>query len=81
MASITIRRLPERVKSRLRVRAARHGRSMEAEARVILQESLARQNSESRNLVESIRARFAPLGFVDLPEFPDGPVGEPPDFA
>jgi phosphopantothenoylcysteine decarboxylase/phosphopantothenate--cysteine ligase len=36
MASITIRRLDEAAKRRLRLRAARHGRSMEDEARVIL---------------------------------------------
>src|SRR3954447_14252496 len=36
MASITIRRLDEEAKRRLRLRAARHGRSMEDEARIIL---------------------------------------------
>jgi phosphopantothenoylcysteine decarboxylase/phosphopantothenate--cysteine ligase len=36
MASITIRRLDEDLKKRLRLRAARHGRSMEDEARTIL---------------------------------------------
>jgi phosphopantothenoylcysteine decarboxylase / phosphopantothenate---cysteine ligase len=36
MASITIRRLDEQAKRRLRLRAARHGRSMEDEARIIL---------------------------------------------
>jgi plasmid stability protein len=32
MASITIRNLDDRVKTRLRMRAAEHGRSMEEEA-------------------------------------------------
>ncbi len=36
MATLTIRNLDEGVKRRLRVTAARHGRSMEAEARDIL---------------------------------------------
>ncbi|MEO7126186.1 MAG: TraY domain-containing protein [Nakamurella sp.] len=36
MATLTIRDLDEDVKSRLRVQAARNGRSMEAEARAIL---------------------------------------------
>jgi len=36
MASITIRNLEDRVKTRLRVRAAEHHRSMEEEVRVIL---------------------------------------------
>jgi len=36
MASITIRQLDEGLKRRLRLRAARNGRSMEDEARTIL---------------------------------------------
>src|SRR5919197_2178130 len=36
MASLTIRGLEDELKQRLRIRAARHGRSMEDEARVIL---------------------------------------------
>ena len=37
MATLTIRNLDQAVKERLRVRAAEHGHSMEAEARRILQ--------------------------------------------
>jgi plasmid stability protein len=40
MATLTIRNLPEDVRDRLRIRAAHAGRSMEAEARAILIESL-----------------------------------------
>ena len=36
MATITIRNLDEEVKRRLRLRGAQNGRSMEAEARIIL---------------------------------------------
>ena len=36
MATLTIRNLPDRVRDELRVRAARNGRSMEAEARTVL---------------------------------------------
>ncbi len=36
MASLNIRNVPEAVRRRLRLRAARKGRSMEAEARAIL---------------------------------------------
>src|SRR5215470_10526371 len=39
MASITIRQLDDALKRRLRLRAARHGRSMEDEARVILRDA------------------------------------------
>jgi len=39
------------------------------------------ENSTSRNLVETIKARTAPLGGVDL-EIPSrGPMREPPDFS
>jgi phosphopantothenoylcysteine decarboxylase / phosphopantothenate---cysteine ligase len=41
MASITIRRLDDDLKKRLRLRAARHGRSMEDEARTILHSASA----------------------------------------
>ena len=40
MATITIRQLDEKTKTRLRVRAAHHGRSMEEEAREILRSAL-----------------------------------------
>jgi phosphopantothenoylcysteine decarboxylase / phosphopantothenate---cysteine ligase len=41
MASITIRQLDDQLKQQLRLRAARHGRSMEDEARTILREAAA----------------------------------------
>jgi plasmid stability protein len=40
MATLNIRRLPEDVHAKLRVRAARAGRSMEAEARMILADAV-----------------------------------------
>jgi phosphopantothenoylcysteine decarboxylase/phosphopantothenate--cysteine ligase len=39
LASLTVRQLDEKLKKRLRLRAARHGRSMEDEVRVILREA------------------------------------------
>src|ERR1700730_7736309 len=45
MASITIRRLDEDLKKRLRLRAARHGRSMEDEARTILHSASAGEDA------------------------------------
>jgi len=41
MAALTIRNLPDDVRDRLRVRAAQHGRSIEAEARAMLTEACA----------------------------------------
>ena len=81
MATLTIRNVDAAVKERLRVRAARHGRSMEAEARTILSDAVAAEPDESEpNLAEAIRRRFAPLGGVDLALPPREDVGEPPSF-
>ena len=80
MASITIRRLEETTKKRLRIRAARNGRSMEEEARQILKVALSEKNAPELNLAESIRRRFAPLGGLNLPEIPRDPMRSPPKF-
>ena len=80
-ASITIRNLDPALKERLRVRAAQHGQSMEAEARRILQTVLAPQEAPPvRHLYDRVRARFAPLGGVDLELPPREPVRDPPRF-
>jgi plasmid stability protein len=77
MASITIRKLPENTKRRLRMRAARNGRSMEQEARELLEAALARSEPKSESLGEIIHRRFAVLGGVDLKIPPRGPIRDP----
>ena len=79
MASITIRKLDDEVKTRLRMRAAGNGRSMEEEARLILREAVNRKTGPE-NLASTIRARFAPLGGVELELPPREPAREPPRF-
>ena len=79
MASITIRNLDDGVKTRLRVRAANNGRSMEEEARNILREAVERE-AEPRDLAQAIRARFAPLGGVELDLPVREPMRDPPGF-
>jgi plasmid stability protein len=66
MATLTIRNIDPVVKERLRVRAAQHGHSMEAEARRIIQLALAKPDVRSSNLAERIHTRFAALGGVEL---------------
>ncbi len=80
MASITIRNLEDSVKSRLRLRAARHGRSMEEEARQILRTALTDKTRRSTDLFETIRRRIAPTGGVELQIPARGPMREPPRF-
>ena len=80
MPSITIRNLDEGLKTRLRVQAAHHGRSMEEEARDILRVALSRKRANASNLAKAIRARFAPLGGVELPQLPRETLRKPPSF-
>jgi antitoxin FitA len=61
MATLTIRGLDPVTYARLRAEAARHGRSMEAEVRAILQDRLMVSSAE-HGLGSRIRARFQGLG-------------------
>ena len=79
MASITIRNLDDDVKTRLRVRAAEHHRSMEEEARLILREAVGRK-ADSRNLASIVRSHFGPDNGVDLELSPREAGREPPSF-
>jgi len=72
MASLTIRNLDDETKAQLRLQAARHGRSMEEEARTILRQAVNAPAgfSGGLGLGSRIHAHFAALGGVelDLPE-------------
>jgi antitoxin FitA len=81
MASITIRRLDDGLKSKLRVRAAQHGWSMEQEAREILRQGLATASAPKRNLATAIREIFEPMGGVELEIPPRTGTRPPPDFS
>ncbi|MCL2450385.1 MAG: hypothetical protein FWD17_15670 [Polyangiaceae bacterium] len=82
--SITIRQLEPRLKRQLKARAARHGRSMEDEAREILRTALAAYPKEETmaELIARIRSRFAKAGYADDLELPrrEPPGREPPNF-
>ena len=80
MASITIRNLDASLTSRLRIQAARHGRSMEDEARDILRAALNQVPKGPENLGTAINALFKPFGGIDLADIPREPVREPPTF-
>lgn len=81
MATLTIRNLDPTIKERLRIRAAEHGRSMEAELRAIVTDAVETTTRPSEiNLADAIRRRFAPFGGVELEISPRQPVREPPTF-
>ena len=81
MASITIRNLEDDIKTRLRVRAAEHHRSMEEEVRVILREAVNDGQDGPCDLARFTRECFAPLGGVELALPARGAMREPPDFS
>jgi len=82
MATLTIRNLDPALKERLRIQAAEHGHSMEAEARRILQTTLRQPEPPQKcNLYERIRARFVSFGGVEDLEIPPRErTREPPRF-
>jgi plasmid stability protein len=81
MASITIRKLDETLKRKLRVRAAQRNHSMEDEARDILRAALAQESAAGEHLADLMRKRFEPFGGFNLTLPKRGPAREPPDFS
>ncbi|HAL37595.1 MAG TPA: pantothenate metabolism flavoprotein [Polaromonas sp.] len=80
MSSITVRNLDESVKNSLRVRAARHGWSMEQEVRQILQQTVAPEQAGQISFVERVNRRFAGLKVESLP-IPSRQIARtPPEF-
>lgn len=80
MASLTIRNLDDKLKAQLRLRAARHGCSMEAEVRSILGLVL-QPNADPGAFAARINQRFAALEVESLPIPARQAVRTPPDFG
>ncbi len=74
MATLTIRDLDDDLKAALRVRAAEHGISMEAEVKAILRDVLS-GTREDVGVGTRIRRRFdgVDVGDLDLPARTDAP--------
>jgi plasmid stability protein len=69
MAQFVVRHLEDDVKTRLKRRAAHHGRSMEEEVRHILRDAVKDESKRVAKLGSRIAARFAKSGLTtDLPE-------------
>ena len=74
IASITIRQLDDKLKRKLRVKAAENGHSMEEEARTILRRVLEQPPAPpATRLGTAINELFKPFGDVEL----DIPMREP----
>ena len=80
MAAVSIRDLDDDVKDRLRVRAARNGRSMEAEIRAILTAAVS-EPDRSRGLFMELMDRFGEIGGVELDLPARVNVARAPDLA
>ena len=78
MPSITVRNVPDEVHRALRVRAAMHGRSAEAEIRFILENAV---RPEGRIKLGSLLTEIGrEAGGVDLDIGRDKTLGEPMSF-
>lgn len=71
MAQLVVRNLEASVKQRLQRRAARHGRSMEAEVREILRNAASEQESSSGGLGTEIAALFKGIGLREGEDIPE----------
>ena len=80
MASLTVRRIDERVKAKLKERAAKNGRPLEAELREALTALADAEPVDRRNMAQRIRARMDPLGGAELEPFPRVPIPAPLAF-
>lgn len=63
MSTLTIRQLNEQTHARLRGRAAKHGRSVEAEVRAILDAAV---DLPEENILLALHATFSEAGGLDL---------------
>jgi plasmid stability protein len=79
MPAVTIRNLSAETHRALKLRAARHGRSAEAEVRAILDEAV--RPKERLKLGAELAAFGRRFGGVDLETTRDPPPTEPASFA
>ena len=71
MAQILVRDIEDDVKKRLQRRAARHGRSMEAEVRDILRDVVKEEERPGGGLGTEIAALFSGIGLHEGEEIPE----------
>lgn len=87
MTNIVLSSIEPQLAQRLRKRAERNGRSLEAEIETILKNTLIEEerasfvdNGDRVDLVTFIRERFDPLGGFEMPDISREPIRNPPTF-
>ncbi|WP_372425963.1 FitA-like ribbon-helix-helix domain-containing protein [Salinarimonas chemoclinalis] len=81
MTTLTLHDIPDEETRALSARAARNGRSLEAEVRAILREAARGEpKPDEGGLATAIRRRFAPYGGVELSLPTRSEAREPPSF-
>ena len=78
MATLTIRQLDERTHARLRGRAAKHGRSVEAEVRAIHDATV---DLPEENFLLALHAAMSEIGGLELPLEPRTDLPRPVDLT
>jgi hypothetical protein len=65
MATLTIRNVDDQVREQIRLQAAEHGRSMEAELRAILEDIARRRQTKPGDVFRRIQKRFSKIGGLE----------------
>ena len=80
MSPITLTYLEPQITERLQQRAAKNGRTIEAEIAAILESVLNPEPPQPSGLATSIQRRFADIEDFEIPEIPREPIRTPPTF-
>ncbi len=79
MGNVMIRDISNDIEQRLRIRAAKHGHTIEEEVRAILRTALTEYPLPT-DLASAIHNRFSPMGGVELNIPSREPMRDPPPF-
>lgn len=71
MSTITVRKLDPKVHEQIRIHAAQHGRSMEAQVRDILVTYVRQHQFSPKQIAKRIHKRFAQIGSVSEMPLPE----------
>ena len=77
MPTLTIRNIDPEVRDQIRIIAAKHGRSMEAEVRNILSSFVKQHQTSPKEIAKQIHKRFARIGGAEdikIPKRDKAPV-------